>query len=1183
MSSLVLTYQLHRGLKRLAPASRGGAPAAPGAVTAEQVALAMLGEESTPAELPGNPGAGGTEKRRKSNSSPMTGWLRTVLDRTRFYLVERVLTAAINVQWRYALSGSAKTSRRGLDVDLWTGEGEHGKVAFPPWFGSPDNPGALAEYRTWREVDVPRQTANLDAWGRREYVNAGAQARVQALLKPLVTVWLGSEGRMQCSICACCGLAGIVETDDPEQGFVGKLPDLGGPVGKGHCNLLFRKEELKKPWNVRLCLLCSAAKDAINKGTLDCVPDPSVLAVHPRLCLYAGYTGKSKALLEGDKLVRPRRWETLEHQSAFFEMSCSSVTTIALRQLMPVGMFTGDRGWMEPHERPGDVVWFWAHAFAMYESRAAPWGFTRFVISRIVDSEPEAPAPEGEPVAGSPTAAEASTVDPVVSSEHREEEHEEPEVRRVTASAADSVDAPEGLEGELSPGDGPSLVQPEGTPERPAPADPTEIPDSHRGSGGGGGLEAGGWPPLGSGAGPTGSGGSGAGRGSGSGKGGGDGRDDDDGDRRGRGALRSQSPDARARNRAHQRRYELILRLFGLLRFLYAISEEQEVSLMCMANPEHGDQLSIHDIVFNIPSYLADWGVSRDLLPSEQELADLVGANPSAGPDMHAMAAFLEEVRQGGYPLLQDPDWMQYGQAPPEAPAQQQVRPPPVPPLAALAQRPPPAAAGPAPAAPAALIPPGPPDPALHPPPLNVPGLPEEDIASLPEDDPGYGGCPPHLWVQAGFGFALAVIAPHQRDDESFYPTPPDGHVITDPTCPVSSGPVIPASGQFAPGVGFGAGGMPMPGSELRPLWVLPPSVCPEGHTPVPRPPWARHARPSDEWCWGCWSGIQRHWSTRLPVFRQRRLKTGGKVAGYGLCQECNRLCGNKADEAFRQGAVALWFLWRSLMDSRFRRSRDDGWLREAEATGKKGARDALVRQIEGDPEYALDPPDLGAGKGKDASPPLGGKGPASAKDKGKGKGQGKGKDRPSPHGDGGKGAPERMPSGMMVRPFFDERGGGGKGKDKGGGRDRSLPPPTITREHELTPRTVARREQNRILQEQGLNPRDWAPAPPQGEYASSRQEANRQREGGRERSRTADARAPRGPQAVRGVTPSAGPRPVAPPANPAPPAADADPRDPDRGGRARAPSQQPRQQGGQGPPGGRKGGPGRKGDGKGK
>ena len=71
--------------------------------------------------------------------------------------------------------------------------------------------------------------------------------------------------------------------------------------------------------------------------------------------------------------------------------------------------------------------------------------------------------------------------------------------------------------------------------------------------------------------------------------------------------------------------------------------------------------------------------------------------------------------------------------------------------------------------------------------------------------------------------------------------------------------------------------------------------------------------------------------------------------------------------------------------------------------------------------------------------------------------------------------------------------------------------------------------------------------------------------------------------QVVRGVTPSAGPRPVAPPANPAPPAADADPRDPDRGGRARAPSQQPRQQGGQGPPGGRKGGPGRKGDGKGK
>ena len=69
VSSLVFAYQLHRGVKRLAPTPRGGAPAAPGAVTAEQVALAMLGEESTPAELPGNPGAGGTDKRRKAKGA----------------------------------------------------------------------------------------------------------------------------------------------------------------------------------------------------------------------------------------------------------------------------------------------------------------------------------------------------------------------------------------------------------------------------------------------------------------------------------------------------------------------------------------------------------------------------------------------------------------------------------------------------------------------------------------------------------------------------------------------------------------------------------------------------------------------------------------------------------------------------------------------------------------------------------------------------------------------------------------------------------------------------------------------------------------------------------------------------------------------------------------------------------
>ena len=87
-------------------------------------------------------------------------------------------------------------------------------------------------------------------------------------------------------------------------------PRLTGVLSQ-MCNLLFRKEELKKPWNVRVCMLCSAARDCIHKGTLDLVPDPSILAIHPRLCLYDGYTGNSSDLTKSDVLVRPRRWERL--------------------------------------------------------------------------------------------------------------------------------------------------------------------------------------------------------------------------------------------------------------------------------------------------------------------------------------------------------------------------------------------------------------------------------------------------------------------------------------------------------------------------------------------------------------------------------------------------------------------------------------------------------------------------------------------------------------------------------------------------------------------------------------------------------------------------------------------------------------------------------------------------------
>ena len=1192
--------------------------AAPG-VTADAVAQAALtGEVGFSSEE----GAG----KRSKSTSPMTGWLATVAEGTRFVCENRPSSEAIQVHWGKALSGVAKTGLRGLSADLWTDQGlPYPRVSFPRWFEFPGGPGALADYRTWRDVSVPAETKSLTDVERHEFVKAGARTRVEALLRPLVTVWLFSEGFMHCAICACCGLAGVVETDDKANGFPGRLPHLRGQFGTGMlsqmCTLLFRKEELKKPWNVRVCLLCSAARDCIHKGTLDLVPDPSILAIHPRLCLYDGYTRNSSDLTKSDVLVRPRRWERLEHQQAFFEMSCSPVTTLALKQL---GMFEGERGWVSPHKAPWNVVWFWVHAYAGFEKRAAPWGYTRFVISRSVDSEPTTSAPEGEPV-GSPPAAAAGSVDPptvppAVPTERREEKPEEPgtvgmvpvlDLLSVVHELVEHNMASEGLEedafsqqelqrrqralGEedaLS-NDGPSLTQPEGTPDRMDPADPTEIPDNAgRASEGGGGL-GGGWPPLRPGSNPAGTGGSGTGGASGSGSGG-DGRDD--GDDRGRrnsdSALRAETPRSRIRRLRRQRHIELLMRLFGLLRFLFETSREQELDLQL--NPATGDPMDIVDIVFNIPGYLASWGVPVELLPTEQETWEIMGENPSAGPNLTAMASFIQEVQAGGWPILQDPGYLD-GVAPdwevvesPSAPAAK-ARPPPVPPKAAPATRNPPPAepvsAGPvAPAAPALPVNPAPALGAV----ASVPQPDPRDIALLPEEDPGFDDCPPETWLQMGFRFALAVIVPHTEPDGSFHTMPPEHHVYEDDTCPaVSAGPVMHASCQHDPGVGFGAGGMPLAGSALRPLWQLPPSSCPEGHTPIPRPAWARHPRPSKEWCWGCWSGLRRHWRTQLPVWAQKRLPTGGASAGYGLCEACNRFCGGQADQALRAGITAVWFLWRSLMDMKFRRNRDQLWLRET--AGNLGQRNALSREMEKDRIYADDLATAKAaskGKGKDSSPPPGGQGSASAKDKGKG--QGKGKGPSSTYGGEGKGAPLRLPSGAEARPFF---GGsvdkGGKGKDASKDRSSHRHPSPSTDQWVLM---------NRHREAAGKDRIPWSPNmyTSTGALVSTRRQTQ-QAGTSRDRSRTPGVgiaahpqgnagtpqayagpfltnvpqNAPRGAQVVRGTTPGAAPRPPSrpPQANPAAPRdASADPS-----GRHRSSSQQPRQGG---PPGAGAGGP---------